>query len=444
MRAVHRPAGTAVARPGVFGAAHPMSLYTLGLDHTTAPLDVREKVAFAPDTVNAALRDLAATGRVGEAAILSTPTRTEVYFAGGEPAPVAQWLEGIHGLPAASLAPYVYTLPRDRAVPHAFRVASGLGSMVLGEPQIMGQVKQAMRTAEAAGSLGLILDRLFTRTLEVAQDVRTRTDIGSTSVSMAAAAVTLAQRIFPSIATQHVLLVGSGEMIELAAQHFLARHPRSVTVANRTLERGRSLASRSGAAEMTLNELPDRLREFDIVVTCTASSLPIIGKGLLERVVKQRRHAPIFIVDLGVPRDVEAEAADLDDVFLYSLDDLVVIVRENQTIRDGAVQQAEAMIADQASAFLRWLDGRAIVPTIEALSSHHETVRAAELARARAMLARGAEPEAALAALAQGITRELLAPTVAALNAVGDAERAQLAAALQRLYGLAPGRDDAL
>jgi len=421
-----------------------MSLFTLGLDHTSAPLDVREKVAFAPDAVSEALRDLTASRCVKEAAILSTPTRTEVYFEGGEPAPVAQWLEGFHGLPAASLEPYVYMLPREKAVPHAFRVASGLGSMVLGEPQIMGQVKQAVRSAEAAGSLGLVLDRLFTRTLEVAHDVRAQTDIGSTAVSMAAASVKLAERIFPSISAQRVLLVGSGEMIELAAQHFLACNPRSVTVANRTLERGRSLASRIGAAEMTLNELPDRLREFDIVVTCTASSLPLIGKGMLERVVKQRKHAPVFIVDLGVPRDVEAEAADLDDVFLYSLDDLVVIVRENQTIRQDALQQAEQMIADQASTFLRWLDGRSIVPTIEALSGHHDTVRAAELARARAMLASGASPEAVLDALAHGLTRELLNPQVAALNAAGDAERAELVAALQRVYGLAGIRDDAL
>jgi len=421
-----------------------MTLFTLGLDHTSAPLDVREKVVFAPDAVTEALRDLTAGRRVKEAAILSTSNRTEVYFQGDDPAPVAAWLEGFHGLPASSLAPYVYTLPREKTVPHAFRVASGLGSMVLGEPQIMGQVKQAVRSAEAAGSLGLVLDRLFERTLAVANDVRAQTDIGSTAVSMAAASVKLAERIFPSIASQRVLLVGAGEMIELAAQHFLAHKPKAVTVANRTLERGRSLAGRIGAAEITLNELPDRLREFDIVVTCTASSLPILGKGLLERVVKQRRHAPIFIVDLGVPRDVEAEAADLDDVFLYSLDDLVVIVRENQSIRRDALLQAEQMIADQAGAFLRWLEGRSIVPTIDALSGHHETVRAAEVARARAMLAAGAAPEAVLDALAHGLTSKLLTPPVAALNAAGDAERAELAAALQRVYGLAGLRDDAL
>ncbi len=421
-----------------------MSLFTLGLDHTTAPLDVREKVVFAPEAVSEALRDLTASRRVKEAAILSTPTRTEIYFEGGDPAPVAAWLEGFHGLEHSSLASYVYTLPREKTVPHAFRVASGLGSMVLGEPQILGQVKQAVRSAEAAGSLGLVLDRLFERTLEVAHDVRAQTDIGSTAVSMAAASVKLAERIFPSISSQRVLLVGAGEMIELAAQHFMARHPKSVTVANRTLERGRSLASRIGASEITLNELPDRLRDFDIVITCTASSLPLVGKGMLERVVKQRKHAPIFLVDLGVPRDVEAEAADLDDVFLYSLDDLVVIVRENQHIRHDAVQQAEQMIADQASTFLRWLDGRSIVPTIEALSGHHDTVRTAELERARAMLASGAAPEAVLEALAHGLMHRLLNPPLTALNAAGDAERAELVAALQRVYGLSGIRDDAL
>ena len=207
---------------------------------------------------------------------------------------------------------------------HAFRVASGLDSMVLGEPQILGQMKQAVRSAESAGSLGLVLNRLFQRTFAVAKDVRTQTDIGSASISMAAAAVKLAERIFPSISGQRLLLVGAGEMIELAATHFLARKPKSVTVANRTLERGSQLADRVGADAMTLNELPERLHEFDIVVTCTASTLPIIGKGMLERVVKQRKHAPVFIVDLGVPRDVEPEAAELDDVFLYSIDDLQV------------------------------------------------------------------------------------------------------------------------
>src|SRR5512137_1924328 len=292
-----------------------MALYTLGLNHHTAPLDVRERVAFSPDAIGHALRDLLARPKVKEAAILSTCNRTEVYVHGAEPQPVVQWLEEFHHVPRDALVPYVYTLPRERAVAHAFRVASGLDSMVLGEPQILGQMKQAVRHAEAAGSLGLVLNRLFQRTFAVAKDVRTQTDIGSASISMAAAAVKLAERIFPALADQRLLFIGAGEMIDLTATHFAARNPRSIAIANRTLERGRELAARFGATAIMLNEMPDRLHEFDIVVTCTASSLPIIGKGLLERVVKARRHAPVFIVDLAVPRDVEPEAGQLNDVF---------------------------------------------------------------------------------------------------------------------------------
>src|SRR5262245_31569246 len=293
------------------------SLFTLGLNHQTAPLDVRERVAFSPDSLRHALRDLLARPRVKEATILSTCNRTELYVHGAEPQPVARWLEDFHKVPEGSLAPYLYTLPREQTVPHAFRVASGLDSMVLGEPQILGQLKQAVRHAEAAGSLGFVLNRLFQRTFAVAKDVRTNTDVGSASISMAAAAVKLAERIFPSIAGQRLLLIGSGEMIDLAAAHFAARNPKSITLANRTLQRGKPVAERFGAEAITLLELPERLPAFDIIVTCTASALPILGKGLLERVVKARRHAPIFVVDFGVPADVEPEASDLDDVFLY-------------------------------------------------------------------------------------------------------------------------------
>jgi len=413
-----------------------MSLYTFGLNHTTAPLDVRERVTFAPDALSDALRDLISARKVKEAAILSTCNRTEVYFHGGEPEPVARWLEGVHRLPAGALKPYSYTLARDQMVTHAFRVASGLDSMVLGEPQILGQMKQAVRTAESAGSLGLVLNRLFQRTFAVAKDVRTHTDIGTASISMAAAAVKLAERIFPSIGEQRLLLIGAGEMIELAATHFAARKPKSITVSNRTMERGEKLADRFAAEAITLNEIPERLHQFDIVVTCTASTLPIIGKGLLERVVKQRRHQPIFIVDLAVPRDVEAEASQLNDVFLYSVDDLSEIVKGNLQVRHEAVEQAEQMIAEQSSHFLRWLEGRTVIPTITALSAHHDALREAELERARRMLAGGATADKVIDALARGLTNKLLHAPLAALNAAGDAERAELIALLSRVYKL--------
>jgi glutamyl-tRNA reductase len=413
-----------------------MPLFALGLNHTTAPLKVREQVTFHSETLATALRDLLGQPKVKEAAILSTCNRTEVYFNGADAEPVVDWLEQFHRVPRASLSPYVYTLAQDKAVPHAFRVASGLDSMVLGEPQILGQMKQAVKTAESAGSLGLVLNRLFQRTFAVAKDVRTQTEIGSASISMAAAAIKLAERIFPSIGAQRVLLIGAGEMIELCATHFAARRPKSMTVANRTLERGALLASRVQADAITLNELPERLAQFDIIVTSTASSLPILGKGMLERAIKTRRHAPMFIVDLAVPRDVEPEAAELDDLFVYSIDDLANIVKDNLQIRVDAVREAEAMIATQAESFLRWLEGRVIVPTITALHGHHEALRAAELERARRLLANGAAPEQVLEQLARGLTHKFLHGPTQALNQAGEAERAELLSLFQRIYHL--------
>jgi glutamyl-tRNA reductase len=413
-----------------------MPLYALGLNHATAPVKVREQVAFQPDTLGVALRDLIAQPSVKEAAILSTCNRTEVYFSAAEAAPVERWLESFHRVPSESLHPYVYTLAQDRAVSHAFRVASGLDSMVLGEPQILGQMKHAVRSAEAAGALGLILNRLFQRTFAVAKDVRTNTDIGSASISMAAAAVKLAERIYPSLADQHLLLIGAGEMIDLAAAHFAAKHPKSITVANRTLERGEQLAARFGANAITLNELPERLAQFDMIVTSTASSLPILGKGLLERAIKSRRHTPMFIVDLAVPRDVEPEAAELDDVFLYSVDDLANIVKDNLQIRVDSLTQAEEMIAEQAQSFLRWLDGRSVIPTLTALQGHHEVLRAAEVERARRLLSGGAAPEQVIEQLARGLTNKFLHAPAQALTRAGDAERAQLLAMLHHIYQL--------
>jgi glutamyl-tRNA reductase len=414
-----------------------MSLYALGLNHQTAPLKVREQIAFQPDALGAALRDLLGRPKIKEAAILSTCNRTELYIHGTEPQPAVQWLEDFHHVPKDTLSPYLYTLPREKAVTHAFRVASGLDSMVLGEPQILGQMKQAVRHAESAGALGLVLNRLFQRTFAVAKDVRTRTDIGSASISMAAASVKLAERLFPSISEQRLLLIGAGEMIELTATHFAAKQPKSITIANRTMERGRQLAERFGANAIMLNEMPERLHQYDIIVTCTASSLPILGKGLLERVVKARRHAPVFIVDLAVPRDVEPEASALDDVFLYTVDDLSNIVKGNLQIRQDAVVQAEQMIATQAESFLSWLEGRTVVPTITALHGHHDQLRAAELEKARRLLTNGTPPDQVIELLARGLTNKFLHAPTQALNQAGEAERAEIVALLQRIYHIA-------
>src|SRR5260221_9882699 len=286
------------------------SLYALGLNHQTAPLAIRERVVFHVERLRDALGEIK-RALAPEAAILSTCNRTELYVAGDEPAALAQWLARYHRFEPDGLRPYLYALPRDQAVRHVFRVASGLDSMVLGEPQILGQMKEAARAAQSAGTLGTVLHRLFQRSFAVAKEVRTNTRVGVASVSMAAAAVKLAARIFPSLKDQNVLFIGAGEMIELCATHFAAQAPARITVANRTLERAERLAHRFNARAIELKSLAEHLHEHDIVVSCTASSLPILGKGLVERALRARRRRPIFMVDLAVPRDIEPEAAEL-------------------------------------------------------------------------------------------------------------------------------------
>src|SRR5574340_707643 len=305
-----------------------MQLFAFGINHQTAPLSIREQVAFHAETLEQALRDLVDRRPVKEAAILSTCNRTEVYCNTDEPQQAIDWLADYHHLTPQTIVPYLYNFPRQEAVKHAFRVASGLDSMVLGEAQILGQMKQAVKTAEQAGTLGTLLHKLFQRTFSVAKEVRTSTEIGASSVSMAAAAVRLAQRIFAAVNEQNVLFIGAGEMIELAASHFAAQHPRHITVANRTLERASTLAHRFHGTAVTLNALPDILATHDIIITSTASPLPILGKGMVERAIKARKHRPMFMVDLAVPRDIEAEVAELDDVFLYTVDDLAQVVQD--------------------------------------------------------------------------------------------------------------------
>ena len=413
-----------------------MSLYAIGLNHQTAPVALRERVAFGVDALSEALRDLFGKRLAREAAILSTCNRTEIYCHAEEPDQVARWLADYHRLAVDNVKPHLYIHPGERAVTHAFRVASGLDSMVIGEPQILGQLKQAVRTAEAAGTVGLILNKLFQKSYSVAKEVRTQTDIGGASISMAAASVKLARRIFPTLEETHMLMIGAGEMIELAGTHFAAANPASITVANRTLSRGEALAAKFGASAITLAELPDVLARFDIIVTSTASSLPILGKGLLERVVRQRKHRPIFIVDLAVPRDVEPEARELDDIFLYSVDDLASLVRENLKLRQGAVEEAEAIVTEQSESFNLWLESRTVVPVLKAMRDQGETIRNAELERAKRLLANGTDPAAVLEQLSRALTNKFLHAPSQTLNMAAAAERAEMLALYQRIFNI--------
>ena len=414
-----------------------MTIFALGLNHQTAPLTMREKVVFQVERLGEALGE-AKRLLAPEAAILSTCNRTELYLSGEwqdeKRAAVAAWLAKYHSVDPQELAPCLYALPREQAVRHAFRVASGLDSMVLGEPEILGQMKDAVRSAEAAGTLGAVLNKLFQRSFAVAKEVRSTTQLGVHSVSMAAASVKLAARIFPSLKDQKVLFIGAGEMIELCATHFAAQSPARITVANRTLERAAALARRFNARAIELRELAAQLHEHDIVISSTASSLPILGKGMVERALKARRRLPMFMVDLAVPRDIEPEVGELDDVFLYTIDDLKDIVQGNLDARRSAVQQAEVIIDAQVGHFMHWMQVRQTVPLIRALREQAEDARRYELERALRQLARGDDPKQVLEGLSQGLTNKLMhAPTQAMNEATGD-ERRTLADTLAHLF----------
>ena len=416
-----------------------MQLFALGINHHTAPLDVREQVAFQPERLSQALGELVHDRALREAAILSTCNRTEIYCAaeqanGAECA--ADWLARYHALPMDKLRPYLYNLPQRDTVRHMFRVASGLDSMVLGEPQILGQMKQAARSAEEAGTLGTLLNKLFQHTFSVAKEVRSTTAIGANTVSMAAAAVHLSARIFENIADQRVLFIGAGEMIELCAAHFTGCLPKRITIANRTTERAAQLAARFQADTLRLDEVPTHLAEYDIVVSCTASPLPVIGLGAVERALKARRHRPMVMVDLAVPRDIEREIGTLDDVFLYTLDDLGKIVEDGLESREAAVVEAEGIIDARVLDFMHWIDAREAVPTIRALRDAAERNRRHELEHAQKLLARGDDPQKVLEALSHGLTNKLLHAPTQALNQAEGEERSQLTHLIARLYHL--------
>ncbi len=410
-----------------------MQLYTIGVNHTTAPIAIRENVAFSDANLHHALNDLTANNAL-EAAILSTCNRTEIYVQSQQAEPIVGWLASYHKLEINKIRPYTYTLTNQDAVKHAFRVASGLDSMVLGEPQILGQFKQSVKIAQDAGTLGTLLHKLFQRTFEVAKEVRTNTDIGSSSISMAAAAVKLAQRIFGDIKNQHVLFIGAGEMIELCADHFAAQKPKSMTVANRTLERGENLAEKIGGNAILLNDLPERFADYDIVITSTASQLPIVGLGMVERAVKARKHRPIFMVDLAVPRDIEPEVAQLDDVFLYTVDDLAQVVSDGMENRQEAAISAEVIVQARVETFMQWLAKRDAVPTIKALRDQAEAMRQTELEKAIKLIQKGESPERVLEALSNALTNKFLHAPSHALNLAHGDEHAKLENTLKQLY----------
>jgi glutamyl-tRNA reductase len=414
-----------------------MAVWALGINHTTAPLDLRGRFAFAVEQIGPTLNGLrGALSREPEAAIISTCNRTEIYCAGHqlEINPTLEWLAHSGGVSPDVLMSHSYTLEDGLVARHAFRVASGLDSMVLGEPQILGQMKDAVRAADEAGALGSTLNQLFQRSFAVAKEVRTSTEIGAHSISMAAAGVRLAGQIFENLEEIKVLFVGAGEMIELCATHFAAKKPKSMVIANRSLDRGAKLASRFGAEVIRLADLPSRLHEFDAVISCTASTLPLIGLGAVERALKMRRNRPMFMVDLAVPRDIEPEVKALRDVYLYTVDDLAAVVQTAQANRQAAVAQAEVIIDAGVQSFMHWMDQRGTVPLIQQLNAQADEWRVTEMTRARKMLAKGEDIDAVLEALTKGLAHKMLHGALTELHAGDATARERATNAIQHFF----------
>ncbi|WP_286232792.1 glutamyl-tRNA reductase [Thalassotalea sediminis] len=405
-----------------------MPIVAVGINHKTAPVAIREKISFNPDNLSSALQDMLQYVQCKEAAILSTCNRTELYLVETKPLSdtqslVTSWLEKHHNVPASSIVPSMYWHSDQQAVNHMMRVACGLDSLVLGEPQILGQMKQAYSQAKAAGSMALVMDRLFQRTFGVAKQVRTDTDIGASAVSVAFAAVNLAKHIFASLEKANVLLVGAGETIELVAKHLYENKVGNITVANRTLHRAQAMAEQIGANVITLAQIPEHISDADIVISSTGSTLPIIGKGMVEKALIKRKHRPVFMVDLAVPRDIEEQVSDLEDVFLYTVDDLQGIIAKNIENRRKAAVEAEAIVTEQTDSFMAWLRGLNTQDTVVSYRNKCLTERDILLEKAMQQLQANKDPKAVVAELATKLTNKFMhAPTSAIQNAAQGGE----------------------
>lgn len=420
-----------------------MAFLALGINHKTASVDVRERVAFTPEQMVEALRQLCRETLSREAAILSTCNRSELYLEMEQPLPdnVLAWLAHYHHLSLGELRACAYIHEDDEAVQHMMRVASGLDSMILGEPQILGQMKSAYAVAREAGTVGPLLGRLFQATFNTAKSVRTDTAIGENPVSVAFAAVSLAKQIFSDLNRSQALLIGAGETITLVARHLYEQGVKRIVVANRTLERASHLAEQFGAHTILLADIPEELPNSDIVISSTASQLPILGKGAVERALKQRKHKPMFMVDIAVPRDIEPEVSELDDVYLYTVDDLHEVITENLKSRQGAAQAAEKLVLAGVDEFMHRLRELAAVDVLRAYRQQAEQMRDDELARAQRQLANGVAPDQVLAALARSLTNKLLHAPSVQLKKLSAEGRIDALALAQELFALDEGVD---
>ncbi len=407
-----------------------MTLLALGINHKTAPVSLRERVTFSPDSLDQALESLLSQPMVQGGVVLSTCNRTELYLSVEEQDnlhdKLVRWLCDYHKLDEAEVRDSLYWHHDNDAVSHLMRVASGLDSLVLGEPQILGQVKKAFADSGRGHANASELERMFQKSFSVAKRVRTETDIGASAVSVAFAACTLARQIFESLSTVTVMLVGAGETIELAARHLREHNVQKMIIANRTRERAQRLADEVGAEVIGLGDIDERLKDADIIISSTASPLPIIGKGMMERALKARRNQPMLLVDIAVPRDVEPEVGKLANAYLYSVDDLQSIIQHNMAQRKAAAVQAESIVEQEAHEFMAWLRAQSVSETIREYRAQADQVREELTSKALASLRAGGDAEAIVQDLARRLTNRLIhTPTKSLQQAArdGDDER---------------------
>ena len=420
-----------------------MSILTLGLSHHTAPLRVRERLVLPSERLASALRDLISIPDIGGAAILSTCNRTELYCESDDRNSdlLIGWIARQQEISTHEIEPYLYRHSGSDTIRHMFRVASGLDSMILGEPQILGQLKSAYQTASDAGTLGKVLSKLFHHAFAAAKKVRTDTAIGSSPVSVAFAAVRLAQRIFDDLSQQTALLIGAGDTIELTARHLSENRIGRLIVANRTFDRAHALAAQFGGFAISFEELPLHLSKADILVSSTSSSLPILGKGSVESAIRTRKHKPIFMVDLAVPRDIEPEVEQLPDVYLYTVDDLRDTIEENLASRREAAKKAEEILDIEVAHFLGWLRAQGVSSTIRDYRGQAEAARDRALAKAVRALQAGRTPEDALRLLADSLTNQLTDIPSRQIRMAGINERPDLVAAAREIFQLKDNPD---
>jgi len=415
-----------------------MTLLAVGINYNTAPVSIRERLSFPAEILNSSLQELWRVKEISEAAILSTCNRTEFYCTSStaNKQVLIDWVARSKQISAADFTPYLYCYTDSELIRHMFRVACGLDSMILGEPQILGQMKTAYQAAYEAGTLGKRLGKLFQHTFTAAKKVRTDTAIGSSPVSVAFAAVQLAQQIFDKLSEQTALLIGAGETIELAARHLSQQGIGRIIIANRTYDKAHALAMQFNGYAIALSELPVHLAEADIVISSTASQLPILGKGRVESALKKRKHKPMFMVDLAVPRDIEAEVEQLRDVYLYTIDDLQNTIDQNMNSRRQAAEQAEEIIDTQVDYFLVWLRAQSAQSTIQDYRNQAQQARDEALQKALSLLKSGVPAEQALNRLAHSLTNKLIHTPSTQIKAAAENERHDLIAAAREIFKL--------